>query len=126
MKRGILGIFLLVFLFGISLLEAISAARQLRPIEDQLAEASQTALREDTEKTADLTGTARSAWGDYRLKFSCFSQQDAVREIDSLFAQADVFLRSGEMVHCSAACIELKNQLQALLEDQIPNLPSLL
>ena len=125
MKRGVFGCVLLVFLLLLSLTLMRQVRRDLRPIAGDMELASEAVLREDFEKTAALTDGARTAWKEYRLRYSCLSPQQQVRQIDSLYDEVRVFLTAGETVHCSAACEELKNQLLALMEDQQLNLPNL-
>ena len=126
MKRGSFGVVLLAGLFFLSLTEARSVRQDLTPVAAYMEQASQTVLRGDIEKTAALTGQARAAWEAWRLKYSSLTQQQEVWEIDRLWEEVEVFLTAGETVHCSAACAELKNQVQALMEDQQLSLHNLL
>ena len=126
MKRGFFGIFLLLLLFFGGLSQGRSARQNLKPIAQTMSLAGQAALEEDWEKTAALTGKARTAWESYTLKFSCLAQQQSVREITALYEEVEIFLKAEEGGHCSAACSMVKNQLLALLEDQALNLENLL
>ena len=126
MKRGLFGCLLLIVLLSAGLTELKATRQLLKPIVSHAELASQTVLQGDFEKTAALTEKARAAWEKTRGRFSFLNEQEAVREIDRLYDEAEVFLRSGEKIHCSAAFASLKNQLQALLEDQQLSLPNLL
>ena len=126
MKRGFIGIFLLLLLLFGGLSQIKAAREDLKPIEQTVSLAGQAALAGDWEKTAALTKKARAAWETHILKFSCLAQQQSVREITSLYDEVEVFLAAREAVHCSATCAVLKNQLQALLEDQALELQNLL
>lgn len=126
MKRGTFGILLLLLLLFAGLLESRSVRRDFSPIAYGMEQASQAVRRGDTKKAAALTGQARAAWEDFRAKYSSLTQQQDVWEIDSLWDEVQVFLESGETVHCSAACAELKNHLQAMLRSQQLSLHSLL
>ena len=118
MKRGFFGPILLAVILTVSLLIGAAAKKELAPIAGDVDLASETVLQEQWQKTAALTEKSRAAWNEIRMKFSCLSQQQAVREIDSLYDQVEVFLNAEEAVHCSATCADLKNHLQALLEEQ--------
>ncbi len=126
MKRGTFGVILLLVILIGSLLCSLMVRNQIGSLTEDLERAAQAALRKDYKETAALTEKVSTAWKKYRMKFSCLSHQDAVREIDSLFAQMEVFQSTEEAACCSAACVMLKNQLQALLEDQLPCFHSLL
>lgn len=126
MKRGVFGILLLLVIFAGSFLYSFLVKNQICPLIENLEQASQAVLREDLKETAALTEKVSAAWEDYRLKFSCFSHQNSVREIDSLMSEIKVFYTAGELTLCRAACVQLKNQMQALLEDQLPCFRSLL
>ena len=126
MKRGLFGAILLVLLLAGGLLQRTAAREELSPIAADMDRASQAVLRGDLTKTAALTASSRAAWEQYRLKYSCLTEQQEIRSIDCLFDEAEVFLTAGEKVHCSAACAELKNLLQALKEDQSLSIPHLL
>ena len=126
MKRGVFGVILLVLIFFLGLTQMRDSRKELRPIAADMELASQAVLQGDLKKAAALTDGARAAWEDIRLKFSCLSQQQAVRSIDSLYDEVRVFLIAGEAVHCGAACEALKNQLRALQDDQQLDLLNLL
>ena len=126
MKRGTFGILLLILLFFAGLSSMRSVREEIRPIAGNMELAAQAALREDYGQTAALTEKARTAWNENHLKFSLLSDQATVRTIDSLYDEVEVFLKAEEKVHCSAACQALKNQLQALMEEQNLSLPILL
>ena len=118
MKRGTFGAVLLAALFFLCLSEMRFARRELKPMAGQIRQAAEAAALGDYEKTAALTEKAGAAWEKCRGKFSCLSQQQAVRDIDGLYDEVRVFLLAKEQVHCAAACENLKNHLLALLEDQ--------
>ena len=126
MKRGIFGVILLLLLFFGGLLESRSVHRDLAPIAYGMEQASHAVRMGDTKKAAALTGKARAAWEVFETKYSSLTQQQDVWEIDSLWDEVQVFLESGETVHCSAACAELKNHLRAMLQNQQLSIHSLL
>ena len=126
MKRGLIGGILMVLLLFAGLTEMKTVRRELNPMADTMEQAAQAVLRGVYKKTAALTAKARAAWEDSHFRFSCLSHQQAVRQIDGLYDEVEVFLQAKEKVHCSAACQALKNQLRALLEDQKLDLPNLL
>lgn len=126
MKRGIFGILLLLLLFFGGLAESRSVRRDLTPIAYSVEQASQAVQKGDTEKTAALAEKARAAWENFEVKYSSLTQQQDVWTINILWDEVQVFLESGETVHCSAACAELKNLLRAMLRDQQLSIQSLL
>ena len=125
MKRGLFGVILLLCLIFGGLHQIRQVRKDLSPIIGDMELAAQAILQEQDQKTAALTDGARAAWEQYRTKYSCLNDQQQVRQIDSLYDEVMVFLTAKERVHCSAACMALKNQLLALQEDQSLNLPNL-
>lgn len=118
MKRGVFGIVLLTAIFFGGLWAGKSARQDLNQAADAMDLAARAVLQGDIEKTAALTLKVRTAWDDNRLKYSILSDQQQVREIDSLLDEAEVFLVAGERVHCGSTCAVIKNRLKSLLEDQ--------
>ena len=126
MKRGTFGVIVLLALFAGSFTAMNTVRSQLSPVISRMELASRAAGEGDLQKTAALTEEARAAWETYRLKFSCLSPQESVREIDSLYERVRVYGEAEEPAHCRETCTILKNRLEALLEDQLLTLKNLL
>ena len=94
MKRGIFGCVLLALLLAFSLQISRQTGRELLPMAGELALAQEAILREDYKKTAALTDGARAAWEQYRAKYSSLGDQQQIRNIDSLYDEVRVFLKT--------------------------------
>lgn len=116
MRHFWLGTLLLTALLGLSLwvtgtLDAVHA-----PIVRDLEAAGEAALAGDWDAAGTLAERAETRWTQKRNMVAALSSHSSIEEIESLFRQLQVYLRSGDPVVYAATCRELACLAQATSE----------
>ena len=117
MRRLLLGTTILaVLLAGGSLLcqtmEDIHA-----PIAADLQRAGLAALAEDWATAQDLLTHAAVRWDTFRRITATFADHTPMDEVDGLFQELQVYVRTRENPHFSAICAHLQTRIQAIWEN---------
>lgn len=114
MKRGWIGLGLLLALLAGSIAVTRAMDRGHDPIARELETASDLALEGDWETAAALARNAKAEWEDKWNFGAAFADHEPMEEIDGLFAQVEVYVRAREEVSFAAVCAELSKRLEAM------------
>lgn len=116
MKRMWVGIVLLLVLLGGSLAVAWAMVSTHDPVIRALETASRAALAQDWQEAGAHVFTARKQWEQNRKYVASIADHSPMEEIDGLFAELAIFLKTREDVHFAATCAQLCKRLRAMEE----------
>lgn len=121
MKRGIIGFVLLASLLAGGIWSSRAMVCWHRPLEMQLNRAAECALARDWTQAVQLHRQTHELWEKRWHMAAAFADHAPMEEIDSLFAQLEVYERCREPLGYSALCRELARELAAMADAHIPN-----
>ena len=108
---GILAVFLVLGL----ILSGVTDKVQL-PTGELLEQAAEKTLVGDFEEGIALGMEARSQW-EQQWKFTAaIADHSPMDDVDALFAEMEVYARTGEEPHFAACCKELSQRLEAIAD----------
>ena len=108
---GILAVFLVLGL----ILSGVTDKVQL-PTGELLEQAAEKTLAGDFEEGIALGMEARSQW-EQQWKFTAaIADHSPMDDVDALFAEMEVYARTGEEPHFAACCKELSQRLEAIAD----------
>lgn len=117
-KRFYLGLGLLTFFLILGLIISIIIANTNAPISGQLEQASQEALSGNLEKGILLAAQAKTSWESAWHGIAMASDHAPMDEIDSLFAQMDIYAKAGDPLHFGSYCARLSELVAAISDAQ--------
>ena len=118
MKRCVLGAGILGLLLILGVLTALWADRTLSPLETALDQAAEASVQGSWAETTALTDGARAEWQNCRGLAAILFSQEAVEEIDGLFARIRLWQREQDRTACACDCLVLRARLRALADSQ--------
>lgn len=104
MKRFWLGLALLLLLLGVGLTVSAGMDRIHLGIRDSLRQAQAAAHAEDWPTAQALVDRAYGDWQRYHPITASFADHTPMDELDTLFAELQIFSQQKEMPHFSAVC----------------------
>jgi len=107
-----LGVGLLALLLAVSLLTTWGMQAIHKPAEQEMEAAAAAALAGDFPGAVAAADRAYSRWQTYRNCTAAFADHGPMDDVDSLFAEMQIYAQAEEIPHFAACC----NQLQALLK----------
>lgn len=116
MKRLWIGIGLMTAFLVLGIFSTVSMTRIHEPISHCLERASQAALDGRFADAAALARDARLQWQEHRKCTAALADHTPMEEIDSLFAELEVYIQMDEPVHFAACCARLSTLTQAVGE----------
>ena len=125
-KRFYLGMGILVLFLALAIWTATAMEQAMRPIQIQLEQAAQMGLGENPSNGSLLAQDAKDAWFDLRKRIAAVADHTPMEEVDGLFAELEVYARSGDMAHFSACCNRIRILAEALAEAHAFSLQTLL
>lgn len=112
MKRSKFGAVLLVFLLATGIFISWSMKRCHTPISQDLEQAAQAALAEDWAEAAALTDRASAGWQQCWRFSAALADHEPMEEIDSMFAELEVYLQAKDSECTAAVCAELARRVE--------------
>lgn len=125
-KRFYLGVGILAFFLILGLVISMIVLNTGTPLSQQLAQASQEALSGDLETGISLAVQAKTQWEASWHSTAMVADHAPMDEIDSLFAQMEVYAQAGDRLHFGSYCARLSELVQAIVDAQRLNLWNLL
>ena len=116
MKRGWLGAGILVFFLALGLVVSALAAKAHEPTSDLLKQAAEKTLAGDFETGIALGMEAQKRWQSQWNGTAAIADHSPMDEVDALFAEMEIYARSGEEPHFAACCKELAQRLEAIAD----------
>ena len=115
-RRFWYGLGILVVLLALGLWTAWGMERMYRPVTESLEQAAQTAMAGDMDGGTALVRQAYAAWVQHRDLTAAVADHTPMEEIDSLFAQIQVYAVSGKNQDFAAYCSRLARLVEAVGE----------
>lgn len=116
MKRGWLGLGILVFFLVLGLTVGSWMDRCHASTGQWLEEAAEKTLSGDWEAGTALAEDAKQKWQQQWRYTAIVADHTPMEEIDALFAEMEVYSRCQEMPHFVACCKELAQQITAVAQ----------
>lgn len=116
MGRIILGFVLLVGMLLLGFVVMFAMDRVNQPVAQLLEDAAQAALSGDLEQGIALASQARSTWEKRWHTIASFADHSPMDEIDSLFAQMEVYGQTGNAEDFASHCTRLSMLVSAVGE----------
>lgn len=116
MKRCWFGLGLLVFLLIGGLLATRAMTLRHKAVAARLDTAAAAAEAENWAEAERQLGAARKQWEDDWHFTAAFADHEPMEEIDGLFAQSEVYLRSHDPEALAAVCTQLSRLTEAVGE----------
>ena len=117
MGRFWFGTVLMALLLAVGLYSATAIGNSQDPIAVVLEQAADTT---DQNAAEALLQKAKAYWDDHWRTTAILTDHGPMDEIDSLFAQAEAYVRSANMEDFSAFCLRLSQRIRAIAEGQKP------
>ena len=108
---GILGLLLAVGLWGMW-----GMGRIHDPVAATLDQAAKVAMEQDLEGAATLARQAKQDWQKKREIAAAGADHEPMDEIESLFAELEVYAHEKEQAEFAAGCLRLSKLVQAMAE----------
>jgi hypothetical protein len=118
MKRGIIGIVLLLGILCCGIAVTVAMNRIHEPLAAELNRAAAAAEAGSWPEAAQALEKAHTRWNTTRGLTAAVADHGPMEEIESTFAKAQVFLRRRNADGFAATCAELSRQVQAMGEAQ--------
>ena len=112
-RRFYIGVGLLLAILFLGLLTGWVMEKKQLPTAELLEQAAQT---EDFQSGVQLARQAKDKWRKQWKAVAAAADHTPMDEIDTLFAEMEVFAREEEQVHFSACCRQLASLLRAVAE----------
>lgn len=126
MKRFIIGLVTLSFLFAIGLFVATATDRAYEPVIDLLEQAADTALSGSFEDAVSQAQKAKDLWDKHKGKTATVADHTPMEEIDKLFTEVEIYAEAEEKPHFAACCAQLASAVQNMADAHAINLWNLL
>ena len=114
MKRGWIGLALLVVLLASSLFTAKKMEEYHNDGTQMLTQAGTCALEENWAAARELAFQAMKQWQKHREFTAAFADHEPMEDVDCLFAELPVYAREEDAAHFAAICAELSKRLEAV------------
>lgn len=115
-RRFWYGLGVLLVLLGLGLWTARGIENRQQPISKALEQAARAALEGDMERGAALVSRAKEAWEQTRGLTATAADHGPMEEIESLFAQIQIYAQAGQQADFSAYCTRLAQLVAAVGE----------
>ena len=116
MKRIWFGAALLVLILALGLLSSALMEKTWRPHAENLQRAAVLASSGDWTAARKLQAAAQDQWEQRQLLLSVLCSDGRVEQIDSAFAQLEVFSEERRSASFSSTCASLSRRLEALAQ----------
>lgn len=120
MKRLWIGIIVLSVLLSSGIGITMLIFRTHRPIAKTLQQASHAAISGNWEQATMQAQQAHRQWKKCRDLTAALADHSVLEEVDSLFAQVQVYTALRDVYSFGAACAHLSRLTQAIAESQLP------
>ena len=112
-RRFYLGVGLLAVILALGLFAGWLMEKGQTPAAQLLEQAAQA---ENLEEGVAMAQRAKEIWRQKWKAVASVADHTPMDEIDSLFAELEIFAREGERVHFASCCNQLASQLRAVAE----------
>lgn len=121
MKRGWMGVALLLVLLISGVLSAWWLSHQMQPMGEAMEEAVESVMEGNWDTARALTRRTKEKWQRNWHLTAVFADHAPMEEIDALFARLAVYEKERNRAAYGAICAELSLELEALGDDHVPS-----
>lgn len=114
MARGWLGIGILIAFLALGFVTAGAMDNAHLPTEKLLAQAAEKTLNGNFEEAVSLGLQAKSRWDRHWNGTATVADHAPMDDVDALFAEMEIFAKTGEEPHFASVCKELSRRIQAV------------
>lgn len=125
MKKMWIGVGLLVLLFGMGIFMGWWFPTVHDPVGQQLRQAQESCLAGDWQETEQAFYAAKLQWEKYRDITAMLCDHDPQDQMETLFAEAEVYCRTRDGEHFPPTCARLAAMSDAMEDLHRLNLPNL-
>ncbi len=116
MKRSKFGLLLLIGLLVLGILSTWAMNRSTNPIAETVRQAGTAGFQMNWEIATEKMGEAKTQWEKRYPLCASLTDHEPMEEINSLFAQLEVYAESRDAQNFTAVCALLAENLEALGE----------
>lgn len=116
MKRLWLGVVILAVLLTGGTVVTCSMNATHSQISHTLQQAADTAMAGDLNKAVELAADAKQQWERHWRFTAAFADHTPMDELDSLFAEMEIFAEARDMPHFAVCCASLAKAAQAMAD----------
>ncbi len=116
MKRSRFGLFLLLALLILGILSTWAMGRSTGPITEAIRQAGTAGFQMDWAVATEKMGEAKSDWEKRYPLCASLTDHEPMENINSLFAQLEVYAKNRDHQNFAAVCALLAKDLEALGE----------
>ena len=116
MKRGWLGVAILLIFLALGFMTAEAMENAHRPTQVLLEQAANATLSGEFDRGVALGMEAKSRWERHWNGTAAVADHSPMDDVDALFAEMEIYAKAGEEPHFAACCQELSRRLQAMAE----------
>ena len=114
MKRGWFGAALLLVLLLLGIFSTVTMGMFHKPMSEAMERASELSLDGNWEQATRIAGQTEENWEELWHFSACFADHGPMEEIDSLFAQLEIYRETKDVLGFAAVCASLSKQLEAM------------
>ena len=126
MKRFWIGVCVLSLLLASGIATCCAIKGFHAPISRSLEAASQAALSDDWAAATSYSADAFTRWQRCRDLTAAFADHSVLEEIESLFAEIEVYRHTDDRLAFAATCAHLSRLAEAVAESHLPKWQNLL
>ena len=115
-RRFWLGLGILLLLMAVGVWGVWGMGRIHDPVADTLDQAAKAAMEEDLDRAVSLSRQAEQAWQGKRDLAAAGSDHEPMDEIESLFAELEVYALEKEQMEFAAGCLRLSKLVRAMAD----------
>jgi len=116
MARGWFGAAILVLFLALGFLAADRMENAHGPTEDLLKQAADATLDGEFDRGVTLGMEAKRRWERHWNGTATLADHSPMDDVDALFAEMEIYAKTGEEPHFAACCLELSKRLKAMAE----------
>lgn len=116
MKRGWLGLGLLMIFLALGLVTSVVMDNAHRPTCDLLTQAADLSLAGEFDRAVALGREAKKRWEKQWNGTAIVADHSPMDDVDALFSEMEVYAVAGEGPHFAACCRELSKRVEAVAE----------
>ena len=116
MARGWLGAGILVLFLVLGVVTGVLMNNTHSPTEKLLEQAAEKTLSGEFENAVPLAMAAKSRWERQRKGTATVADHSPMDDVDSLFAEMEIYARTEEEPHFAACCAELARRVRAVTD----------
>ena len=121
MNRGFLGLILLLVILIGGIMSARFMVCSNSPLEQTMDQAAELVLDDRWDQAERIRLEAQAQWQSRWHLAAAFADHAPMEEVDSLFAQLEVYARKRDQLGYAALCRELARELAAMGDAHVPS-----